>query len=192
MQIADFGVTVSLADGMANGLLHVSQISELYVRNISAIFAVGQPILCVVLKVDASVCCGEHLALNLPCDDVPCDDVPCYRFWHIRLADSPINLHLAAFAPFAPLSPEWWAFAGCNLCIRAERFRVRLTVACQDGSISLSTKRLESTPGEMVRDSDTVYQRVRETGRNTVSASTEAAGLRSETSDGSAVDEIAQ
>lgn len=82
--VLEFGATVQLANGLVEGLLHVSQVSELFVRNMSSIVAPGDVIQVVVIKVDP-----------------------------------------------------------------------------KDGSISLSTKRLEMTPGEIVRNASAVFERVR-------------------------------
>ena len=82
--VLEFGATVQLANGLVEGLLHVSQVSELFVRNMSSIIMPGDVIQAVVIKVDP-----------------------------------------------------------------------------KDGSISLSTKRLEMTPGEIVRNASAVFERVR-------------------------------
>lgn len=83
-QVRDYGATVKLAGGLVEGLLHVSQVSELYVKNMSAIFTPGDSIMCVVLQVDS-----------------------------------------------------------------------------KDGSISLSTKRLEATPGEVIEGAAAMFERTR-------------------------------
>lgn len=46
-----FGAVVRLADGL-EGLLHVSQVSRLYVQNVSEVLTRGEELTCVVLKVD--------------------------------------------------------------------------------------------------------------------------------------------
>ena len=48
-----YGALVRLDESGVDGLLHISQISQGYVRNVSAILAVGDAVRCVVLKVDA-------------------------------------------------------------------------------------------------------------------------------------------
>jgi len=82
--VEEFGAKVQLAGGLVEGLLHVSQVSERYVRNMSSIVEPGEAICCVVLRTDT-----------------------------------------------------------------------------RDGSVSLSTKRLEERPGEMVRNASTVFERTR-------------------------------
>jgi len=79
--VKPFGGVIKLPSGV-EGLLHVSQISQGYVRNVSDILNVGDPVCCIVLNVDAV-----------------------------------------------------------------------------DGSLSLSTKMLESRPGEMVVNTTAVYER---------------------------------
>ena len=84
--VKEYGAVVSLDSGAGlKGLLHVSQISQVFVKDVSACFAEGDPVCAVVIKVD----------------------------------------------------PD-------------------------DGSISLSTKMLESKPGEMLRDASAVCERARE------------------------------
>ena len=52
-KVSEVGATVRLAEGV-NGLLHVSQLSQVYVRNVSAAVAPGDAISCVIINVDAS------------------------------------------------------------------------------------------------------------------------------------------
>ena len=79
--VRDYGAVVHLADGL-DGLLHISQISQLYVPDLSKVLKVGERMRCVVIKVDP-----------------------------------------------------------------------------RDGSLNLSTKMLESKPGEMIKDRTAVLQR---------------------------------
>ena len=79
--VKDYGAVVRLDSGI-EGLLHVSQISQVFVRNVSECVSEGAALRCVVIKVDED-----------------------------------------------------------------------------DGSISLSTKMLESKPGEMLRNATAVYER---------------------------------
>jgi small subunit ribosomal protein S1 len=51
--IKDYGAVVRLSDDGLDGLLHISQISQGFVNNVSAILALGQEVRCVVIKVDA-------------------------------------------------------------------------------------------------------------------------------------------
>lgn len=51
--LKEYGALVRLDESGVDGLLHISQISQGYVRNVSAILAVGDAVRCVVLKVDA-------------------------------------------------------------------------------------------------------------------------------------------
>jgi len=78
-----FGATVTLEGGI-QGLLHVSQVSQVYVRNIEDVLSVGDAVRCVVIKLDPN-----------------------------------------------------------------------------DGSVALSTKMLEATPGEMLTSSAAVFERSR-------------------------------
>lgn len=50
-KLVPFGAVVRLADGL-EGLLHVSQVSRLYVQNVSEVLTRGEELTCVVLKVD--------------------------------------------------------------------------------------------------------------------------------------------
>jgi len=50
--VKPFGSMVKLPSGV-EGLLHVSQISQGFVRNVSDVLTLGDPICCVVLNVDA-------------------------------------------------------------------------------------------------------------------------------------------
>lgn len=51
--IKEYGAVVRLEEGGLDGLLHISQISQAYVRDVSAVFSVGDAVRCVVLKLDA-------------------------------------------------------------------------------------------------------------------------------------------
>lgn len=51
--VKEYGVVVSLEESGLDGLLHISQISQAYVRNVSAVFSVGDAVRCVVIKFDA-------------------------------------------------------------------------------------------------------------------------------------------
>lgn len=50
--VKDYGVVVRLDERRLEGLLHVSQVSQVYVSDMAKIFEVGAPVRCVVLKVD--------------------------------------------------------------------------------------------------------------------------------------------
>lgn len=50
--LKEYGAKVALADGL-DGLLHISQLSQVYVKNISDVISVGDSIKCVVIKLDA-------------------------------------------------------------------------------------------------------------------------------------------
>jgi len=50
--VRDYGAVVSLTNGL-EGLLHVSQISQVFVKDVEAVFGEGDPVRCVVIKVDA-------------------------------------------------------------------------------------------------------------------------------------------
>jgi small subunit ribosomal protein S1 len=52
-KVMPYGVAVQLQEGV-RALLHVSQMSQTYVRNVDDLFSLGDPVTCVVLKVDAS------------------------------------------------------------------------------------------------------------------------------------------
>jgi len=49
--IKPFGVVVRLEDGL-DGLLHVSQVSQLFVRELGSLFSVGETLRCMVIKVN--------------------------------------------------------------------------------------------------------------------------------------------
>lgn len=51
--IKPYGATVRVSEDV-EGLLHISQISQLYVRNVSDVFEIGAPVGCVVIKMDVS------------------------------------------------------------------------------------------------------------------------------------------
>ena len=51
--VRPYGAVVTIADGL-DGLLHISQVSNVFVRDIFAVLAAGDQIRCVVLKVDPS------------------------------------------------------------------------------------------------------------------------------------------
>ena len=51
-QIKEYGAVVKLESGL-EGLLHVSQISKVFVQNVSAVLAPGDPVRCIVIKVGA-------------------------------------------------------------------------------------------------------------------------------------------
>ena len=49
--VRPYGAVVTIADGL-DGLLHISQVSNVFVRDIAAVLDVGEKIRCVVIKVD--------------------------------------------------------------------------------------------------------------------------------------------
>ena len=51
--VKEYGAVVRLSEDGLDGLLHISQISQSFVPDISAIFSVGDSVRCVVIKVDA-------------------------------------------------------------------------------------------------------------------------------------------
>lgn len=51
--LKEYGAVVRLSDDGLDGLLHISQISQAFVSNVSAILSVGDSVRCVVIKVDA-------------------------------------------------------------------------------------------------------------------------------------------
>ena len=51
--VRPYGAVVTIADGL-DGLLHISQVSNVFVRDIAAVLGVGDKIRCVVIKVDTS------------------------------------------------------------------------------------------------------------------------------------------
>ena len=51
--IKDYGAVVRLSDDGLDGLLHISQISQGFVKDVSAILTIGQEVRCVIIKVDA-------------------------------------------------------------------------------------------------------------------------------------------
>jgi len=51
-KLKSYGAVVALDSGL-EGLLHVSQISQVFVQNVSDVFQLADPVRCVVIKVDA-------------------------------------------------------------------------------------------------------------------------------------------
>lgn len=49
--VRPYGAVVTIADGL-DGLLHISQVSNVFVRDISSVLSAGERIRCVVIKVD--------------------------------------------------------------------------------------------------------------------------------------------
>jgi len=99
-KIAPYGAFMSFPNGQ-NGLVHISEISEKFVRNVDSIITVGQKLQVKIIDIDPT---NNYLRLSLKQVEIP---LPIPKSQPSRKKRVQIPLDDIDFSPLEKKLPEW-------------------------------------------------------------------------------------